>query len=99
MAETKLVRPLRNGQMTIPVAFRRQLGIGPETMLQVSIDGDALRVKPVTLAELDDNRDWLRKLYEYFAPARAEAIERGYTEDEINEWIDEAVREVRAQRG
>jgi hypothetical protein len=45
-----------------------------------------------------DNSDWFERLYERFAPARSEAIERGYTEDEINQWIDEAVAEVRAAK-
>ena len=36
-----------------------------------------------------DTSDWFERLYEHFAPMRQEAIERGYTEDEINGWIDE----------
>ena len=42
--------------------------------------------------------EYLRELYELFAPVRQEAIDKGYTEEEINEWIDEAIREVRAER-
>jgi bifunctional DNA-binding transcriptional regulator/antitoxin component of YhaV-PrlF toxin-antitoxin module len=99
MTQTKIVRPLRNGQITIPIEFRREMGWTEETALQVTLDGKELRIKLLSPAEPGDNRQWLRELYEYFAPARQEAIERGYTDEEINEWIDEAVREVRARRG
>jgi len=40
---------------------------------------------------------WLKELYDYFAPVRQEAEERGYTDEEINQWIDEALAEVRAE--
>jgi len=43
-----------------------------------------------------DDTDWFERLYDHFAPVRAEAIEKGYTDDEINAWIDEAVAAVRA---
>lgn len=38
---------------------------------------------------------WLKELYEYYAPVRQEAIDKGYTEEEINRAIDQAVAEVR----
>jgi AbrB family looped-hinge helix DNA binding protein len=98
MVTTKTVRQVRNGQITIPIAFRRELGLTDGSVLEVTLDGGELRIKPLIHAQHDDNRDWLRELYDYFAPVRAEAIERGYTEVEINEWIDEALREVRAAR-
>ncbi len=43
----------------------------------------------------DRGSSWLRELYDYFAPVREEALEKGYTEEEINAAIDEAVRAVR----
>lgn len=46
----------------------------------------------------DRGSSWLRELYEYFAPVREEALEKGHTEDEINTVIDEAVRAVRAEQ-
>jgi hypothetical protein len=39
---------------------------------------------------------WLLELYELFAPAR-ESL-KGYSEREINDAIDEALREVRKER-
>lgn len=94
--QTRLVRSLRGGQITIPIEFRRALGIGPDTMLRMTRDGDEIRVTPVRSARPYGDATWLRELYDYFAPARQEAIDRGYTEDEINGWIDEALAEVRA---
>lgn len=40
---------------------------------------------------------WFKGLYDLFAPARQEAIDRGYTEEEINGWIDDAVAATRNQ--
>ncbi len=41
---------------------------------------------------------WLAELYQRFAPVRQEAIDRGYTEDDINDAIDAAVTAVRQMR-
>jgi hypothetical protein len=54
--------------------------------------------RPAETEEPGDRMDWFRKLYDYFAPVREEAVAKGYTDEEINEWIDQAVREVRAER-
>ena len=101
--QTRLVRALRGGQITIPIEFRRALGIGPDSMLRITREGDELRVTPEPATTAPTTRPygdatWLRELYDLFAPVRQEAIDRGYTEDEINGWIDEAVAEVRAER-
>ena len=96
--QTRLVRSLRGGQITIPIEFRRALGIEPDTMLRITREGDALRVVPVPAPRPHGDATWFRELYDLFAPVRQEAIDRGYTEDEINSWIDEAVAEVRAER-
>jgi AbrB family looped-hinge helix DNA binding protein len=93
---TKIVRPLRSGQITIPAEFRRQLAIDEHSMLQVTLDAGELRLKPVRVEE--QGSPWFRELYDLFAPVRQEAIDKGYTEEEINAWIDEAVRASRADR-
>jgi AbrB family looped-hinge helix DNA binding protein len=102
MAEIKskrrVIPPPRRGQITIPAEFRRELGIGPDTALEVILGDDELRIKRVEAPQADDEPTWFERLYDYFAPAREEAVAKGYTEEEINEWIDEAVREVRAER-
>lgn len=97
-SQTRLVRALRGGQITIPIEFRRDLGISPDSMLQITREGDELRLTPVQTATLHGDATWFRDLIELFAPIRAEAVERGYTEDEINGWIDEAVAAARAER-
>lgn len=41
---------------------------------------------------------WLAELYLRFAPVRQEAIDRGYTEEDINRAIDAAITAVRQMR-
>lgn len=95
---SKIIRPLRGGQITIPAEFRRQLGIDEHTMLKVTLEQGELRLKPVSVREQTKGSPWLRELYEYFAPVRQEALEKGYTEDEINADIDAAIAASRAAR-
>lgn len=96
--KTRIVRPLRGGQITIPIEFRCELGIEDDTELQITLDGDELRVRRLVTAERAGNNDWFGALYDLFAPAREEAIEKGYTEQEINDAIDEAAAAVRRER-
>ncbi len=94
-----LVKTLRNGQITIPIAMRRELGIDEQTMLQVSVTEDrALRLKPVSVEDRPKGSPWLKELYEYFAPVREEVAASGMTEQEVNDLIDEAIRDVREGR-
>lgn len=95
-SRSKIVRPLRNGQITIPAEFRKQLGIDEHSMLKITLEQDELRLKLVHVEETGS--PWFRELYELFAPVRQEAIDKGYTEEEINTWIDEAVAASRADR-
>jgi bifunctional DNA-binding transcriptional regulator/antitoxin component of YhaV-PrlF toxin-antitoxin module len=94
---TRIVRSSRSGRLTIPAEFRRRLGIGQETVLQLTLDTGELRVRPVRANEAGS--PWFARLYELLGPVRHEAIERGYSEEEVNAWIDEAVRAVRRGRG
>lgn len=93
---TKLIRPLRSGQITIPAAFRKSLGIDEHSLLQMTLDDGELRLTPVRTANQDAT--WFRELYDLFAPVRHEAVERDYSEEEINGWIDDAVQAARAER-
>jgi bifunctional DNA-binding transcriptional regulator/antitoxin component of YhaV-PrlF toxin-antitoxin module len=93
---SKIVRPLRSGQITIPIEFRRQLGIDEHSVLKMTLEQGELRLKPVRIEE--QGSPWFRELYDLFAPVRQEAIDKGYTEEEINAWIDEAVAASRADR-
>ncbi len=94
---TRVVRPLRNGQITIPAEFRRQLRIDEHTLLQVVLIDNELRIRPVRVTEAGAaGSAWARDLYEIFAPVRDEAAE--FPEGEVNSDIDKAVKAVRRKR-
>jgi AbrB family looped-hinge helix DNA binding protein len=96
--KSRTVHVLRGGQITIPIEFRRELGIDDASLMQVTLtEGGELTLRPVETKP--KGSEWFRDLYEAFAPVRQEAIDKGYTDEEINDWIDEALREVRAERG
>jgi bifunctional DNA-binding transcriptional regulator/antitoxin component of YhaV-PrlF toxin-antitoxin module len=93
---TRIVRPLRGGQITIPAAFREQLGITGDSLLQITLARGELRIKPVKATETAAGSPWLKELYRRFAPVRQEAEDRG--EEEVNAVIDQAVEAVRERR-
>ncbi len=95
---TKIVRALRGGQITIPIAFRKELGIGEETMLRMTLLDGELRLRPVELKESQKGSSWLRELYDLYAPVREEILRRGISEEEVNADIDAAIAEVRAEQ-
>jgi hypothetical protein len=77
------------------VEFRKRLGITEESVLEMSVAAGELRVRVVEVRRPSPSSKWLQDLYALYAPVRDEAIERGYTEGEINATIDEAVAAVR----
>ena len=83
-AETrhKVVKPLGKGQITIPAEFRQALGIYPDTLLSVSLIGDHLEVRPLTLGG-----DALRRYTE-------EELARFMEEDKLDAGTAERVREL-----
>ena len=96
---TRTVRPLRSGQITIPVEFRRALQITDDSLLQLTIEGEELRIRKLHTMPDVKGSPWLAELYARFAPVRQEAIDQHYTEAEINETIDQALAAVRAKHG
>jgi AbrB family looped-hinge helix DNA binding protein len=102
MAETetmsKIVRPLRGGQITIPVEFRRELGIDEESLLRVTLENGELHIKPVQVVAERKGSAWFRELYELYAPTRQDIVDRGISEEEVNADIDAAIAEVRAEK-
>lgn len=52
MARTK-IRPTVKGQVTLPVAVRRQLRVTPETLLDVSVENEKIVLRPIYLNEVD----------------------------------------------
>ena len=97
MAVTKVVRPLRGGQITIPAEFRAKLDIGERTLLQITLLGQELRIRAVQVTDATAGSDWAHELYDLFAPVRKEATR--HSEKEIDADIDRAVAAVRRKRG
>lgn len=95
---SKIIRPLRSGQITIPADYRKRLGITEESLLQLSVENGELRLKPLRLVEQGENALWLKELYKRFAPVRDEAEESLKSED-IDAAIDQAVKAVRKPYG
>ena len=90
---TRIVRQLRSGQVTIPVEFRRELGIDEDSLLQMTLTDGELHIKPVHVSPRAKGSPWLKDLYNRFAGARKEAAK--YSEEEVNADIDRAVTDVR----
>jgi bifunctional DNA-binding transcriptional regulator/antitoxin component of YhaV-PrlF toxin-antitoxin module len=94
---SRIVRPLRGGQITIPAEFRRALGIDKDTTLQMTLDGRELRLRAVELRDAGAGSPWLKELYDEFAPVRDDIVRKGLSEDQVNDEIDAALREVRGR--
>ena len=86
ISTTQLVRPLRNGQITIPVEFRRALHLTDQTMLQMTLVGEELLIRPVQMAGVEPGFNWLSELYQLFAPVRRHNA--NLTEETINAVLD-----------
>lgn len=97
-APASIVRPLRDGRLTIPAAFRKELGIDDTTPVRITIAEGELRISPAPMADGAKGSPGLRALYEYFAPVREEILARGISEEEVNADIDAAIAAVRAER-
>ena len=82
---TRIVRPLRRGQLTIPAEFRRRLGIGDDTLLRLTLHEDKIEIVPVVTTPTA-SKAWARELYAMFAPVREEA--QALSEAEIDDLID-----------
>ncbi len=93
---TKIVRQLRGGQITIPAEFRKRLGITQDSLLEMTLTGDELRLRPSPLAQTVKGSAWFTELYEEFAPVREEAGQ--YSDEEVNAAIEEAVDAVHNKR-
>ena len=86
ISTTQLVRPLRNGQITIPVEFRRALHLTDQTLLRMTLVGDELHLRPVQMEGVEPGSNWLSELYHLFAPVRRHNA--NLTEEAINADLD-----------
>lgn len=93
---SKIIKPLRGGQITIPFEFRQKLGIKEDTLLRVTLENDELRIRKVELREVSQGSPWLQELYQLLAPVRADLA--NYTEEDINTAIDEALKKIRRKK-
>lgn len=89
---TKLIHPLRNGQITIPVEFRRALHLTDQTMLRMTLIGDELHLRPVQMEGVESGSNWLSELYQLFAPVRRHNA--NLTEETINADLDLALTPI-----
>ena len=67
---TRLVRPLRNGQITLPAAFRHALDLDQAPMLQITLQDGELRIRPYHPDRLETGSTWLADLYRLYRPVR-----------------------------
>lgn len=51
---TKIVKPLSRGQITIPIEFRKKLGIGSNTILNLVLKGNKIEITPVMVREFNE---------------------------------------------
>jgi AbrB family looped-hinge helix DNA binding protein len=93
----KLVKQLRHGQITIPKEFREALGLDKDDLLSIALSDGKLEIEPVKVTPKEKGSPWARELYKMFAPVRASL--ESYAEQEVNQAIDETVREARGKKG
>ena len=90
---SQLVRSLRSGQITLPAAFRRALRLDEAMFLQVTLQGDELRIRAYAPDKLETGSDWLRDVYWLFRPVRRDAAD--VPDQDINTAIDQAIAHLR----
>ena len=50
----KIIKPLSRGQITIPVEFRKKLGINKNTILNIVLRGKKIEITPAIVREVDE---------------------------------------------
>jgi AbrB family looped-hinge helix DNA binding protein len=91
-----IVKQLRHGQITIPKELRQALGLEADDLLSIEVIDGKLEIEPVKVIPKTEGSPWFRELYEMFEPVRNSLMT--YSEEEINDAIDEALRAVRASK-
>jgi bifunctional DNA-binding transcriptional regulator/antitoxin component of YhaV-PrlF toxin-antitoxin module len=79
------------GRLTIPIEFRRALGIEADSLLQMTLEDRALRFVPLRGKIGGRNSARVNDLCNYFAPLRDEIAASGYSEKEVNSDIEAAI--------
>ena len=78
----KIVKPLAKGQVTIPAEFREALGIGPDTLLDISLVEDHLEISPLRYGE-----EGLRRYAQ-------DEVSRFLEEDKLDPDVATRIREI-----
>jgi len=81
----RIIKPLPRGQITIPIEFRKKLGINEDTFLNLALKGNRIEITPVTIRESskEDLRDYTN-----------EEIAEFLSEDKIDQNTADIVREL-----
>ena len=82
---TKLVKPLSRGQITIPIEFRRKLGIEDNTILNLTLKGNKIEITPAVVREVGEE-----ELREY----TDEEISQFLQEDKIDQETARAIKKL-----
>ena len=86
---TKIVKPLSRGQITIPIEFRKKLGIGTNTILNLALKGNKIEITPAIVREIDEE-----ELREY----THEEISQFLREDKIDQKTARAVKKLLTEK-
>jgi AbrB family looped-hinge helix DNA binding protein len=84
-ASTRVIQMPSRGQITLPTDFRRRLGLTEGSLLQISLIGDRIEIRPAPTTDM--------KLREY---TEAE-ISQFLADDRIDEQTATAVRRLLAE--
>ena len=81
----RIIKPLPRGQITIPIEFRKKLGIDEDTFLNLALKGNKIEITPVIIRESNDEdlRDYTN-----------EEIAEFLSEDKIDQKTADIVREL-----
>ena len=93
----RIIQATPEGLLEIPAEFRSAIGIEADTRVLLTLRDGALHLTPIPQGDRGGS-PWLRELHAYFEPWRREADEKGYTDEQINEWIDDALEASRRER-
>ena len=85
-SNSKIIRPLAKGQITIPARFRERLGIEADTLLNVTLLEGKLEITPIKTGDADTSREYTDN-----------DIQRFLEEDKIDEETAAKVRELLTQ--
>ena len=68
-----------------------------DSLLDVVLDSQELRIRPVQVVAAEWSSDWAREVYALFGSVRDQAA--GYDEESVNAYIDQAVKAARVKSG